>query len=429
MGESPILRSLVLISVLLGGGSGVAALLYATRAQLPRRHVTAGPPVVDAVLVSREDVTEWLVGYGSAVSNHTASLTAEVAATVVERVNNIETGSVAVAGQPLVRLDAREYRRSLERVQALAEADQASIDELSAEARALEELRKTAEHELAVAAAERRRVADLYERHLAATKEFDFANLAYQQARRILQGYEMELAKLGPRRARLEASKRSREAEAALAALNVERCVVAAPFSGSIDALFVDQGDHVAPGSPVLTLIDPSDLEVAVQLPASVYDRVEAGAPCILDCESMPATSWKGQVARKAPSVDEQTRTFSVYVEVDNSKQRSPLVPGTFVRARVRGHDVEKSILVPRGAVRDGRVLVAADGVARARSVSIVHVIGDRAVVRGDIREGDHVIVSHLGQLEDGSPVRLHASQPAPSSPAAPPDKRAGASQ
>jgi multidrug resistance efflux pump len=377
--------------------------------------VVALPPLVDSVIVHREDVTEWLVGYGSALPDRSANLAAEVAATVVERVNDLEAGSTVQEGEPLIRLDDREYRHALDRARALAAVDQATIDELAAEAGALQGLRTTAEHELRVTANEKRRVADLFERNLAAKKEFDFANLAYQQARRILQGFEMQLARIGPRQERSEASRRSREAEAELAELNIKRCEISAPFSGAIQALLVDEGDRVGPGSPLLTLIDPSHVEIPIQLPASVYAHVAPGAPCRLRCESMPGIAWQGQVERISPLVDERTRTFSVYLDVDNTTQSQPLVPGAFVNAEVRGRAVSNRILVPRGAVRGGRILVAESGVVRERSVSVDRVIGDRAVVAGDIRDGEHVIVSHLSQLEDGSPVRPVTASSAPS--------------
>ncbi len=428
-GKAKVLRSIVLIFLLIGSGSGVAALLYVTRAQLAQRDIAVLPPVVDSVTVHREDVTEWFVGYGSVVPDRSVNLAAEVASAVVERVNNIEAGSVVGGGQLLIRLDDREYRHSLDRALALAAVDQATIDELEAEAHGLRGLHKAAEHELHVAADEKRRVADLFEQNLAAKKEFDFANLAYQQARRKLLGYEMELAKIGPRRERFEASKRGREAEAQLAGLNVERCAIKAPFGGTIETISVDQGDRVGPGSPLITLIDPSHVEIPVQLPGSVYDRVLVGDPCQLRSESMPGISWHGKVDRIAPSVDKRTRTFSVYLEVDNTRHSQALVPGTFVNARVHGRAVANRILVPRGAIRDGHVLVAEGGVARGRPVSVDRVIGERAVVEGDIPDGAHVIVSHLSQLEDGSPVRLHtASSPSPPAQLAPPGDGVGVS-
>lgn len=405
--EQPrILRSIVLIGILIAGASGMASCLYAFRTTPPRRALAAPPPLVESVVVEAGDLVEWFLGYGTAGPDRRANVAAEVAGTILERVGGLEAGSVVAAGQPLLRLDDREYRYLLDQAEALVRADQAAVDELAVGAQTLARVIGTAEKELRVAEEEQRRVTDLFERGLAAKKEYDFAKLAYQQARRTLQGYQMELAQNGPRQARAVASKQSYEANARLARLNIERCQINAPFAGAIEALFVDVGDRVGPGSVLLTLIDAGHVEIPLQLPAAVYDRVSVGAFCNLRSESLPGVEWQGAVARVAPHADEQTRTFAVYVDVDNARQPQPLVPGTFVTADVRGATYHDRIAVQRGAIRDDRILVVEDGVTRARRVTVERLIADRAVVSGDLRNGDRIVLSHLAKLEDGSLVR-----------------------
>ena len=404
-----VLRSLVLIVGLVGCGSAVAAFLYSVREALPQRDTASLPPVVGYIHLEPENVTEWFVGYGRVKPDRASTLAAEVSGTVAELVGDIEVGSEIKEHDPLIRLNTREYGHALDQARAATAMDQALIDELAAEAGTLVKLVATAEQEVRVTADERARLADLFERGLAAKKEFDFATLAYQQARRILQGYEMEIAKIDPQRARLEASKRSHEAAERMAELNVERCVVSAPFGGRIETLFVEAGDYVSPGSFLLKLIDPARVEIAVQLPASTYFHVALGAPCLIRCESMPDVSWHGMVGRIAPSVDERSRTFSVYVEVDNATQSLPLVPGIFVTARVRGPVHQDRILVPRSALRNGSVLVVGDAVASRRSVTMERLVGERAIIRGNVHAGDRLIVSHLTTLRDGSAIRINA--------------------
>ena len=416
-GNPKLFRSLLLIVVVLGSGIGIAALLYALRQPPPRRELSNPPPLVDSLLLQPEQVTERYAGYGTAQPDRVVKLAAEVASIVVERVNNIEAGSVATEGQVLIRLDDREYQYALERADALTAADEAALQELLAEAQTLKRLIATAEKELRVADGERNRIAGLFEKGQAAKKEFDFADMAYQQARRVLQGYQMQLAKNGPRQAQRAASQRSHQAEARLARLNIERCEIVAPFGGTIETLSVDKGDHVAPGSVVLTLIDPSHVEIPIRLPAAIYDRVSLQAPCRVVCESMPGIVWDGEVARIAASADEETRTFPIYVDVDNAWQNQPLIPGTFVRAEVEGPVHHDRILVPRVAVREGRVFIAEEGVVRQRSVTIERLIGERALVDGELRGGDRVILSHLDKLASGAPVRVRRGTTASSGP------------
>lgn len=400
-----------MVVVLIGGGSGIAGLLYAKRAEPPRDAIGALPPLVEAMVVRAEDVSESFVGYGTVQADHVANLAAELPARVVERVGDIKSGSTVQKGQPLVRLDDRQYRHELDRAQEIVAVDRAALRELAVEAANLEQIINTVRRELRVVQAEKARLTSLMERSLAAEKEFNVADLAYQQARRVLQEYEREVASFAPRRARLEALMRSHEAAAALAQLNVERCVIGAPFDGAIQALFVDVGDAVAAGSVVLTLIDASHVEVPIQLPASVHARIKIGAACRLESEALHGITWQGAVARVAPFVDPLTRTFAAYIRVDNVGPGPRLVPGSFVRAHVAGPTFTDRLLIPRGAIRGGHVFVAKGNVAHRRAVQVERHIQDRALVTGDLRAGDRLILTHLHDLSDRAPVRIHEPQ------------------
>ena len=406
-GHPRILPSLVLIVLLLGGGTGVAGILYVLRRETPRRETGALPPVVKSLTLGRETVTERFVGYGTAQPYRVANLAAEVTGRVVELVDHLRAGTTVTSGTPLIRLDDREYQETLKRAAALAVGDQAGIDEVNAQAQQLRELIATAQQETRVARDEWLRVGDLYERNLAAKKEVDFANLAYAQSRRVLQGYQMEASGMEPRIRRLQASMDAHNAQVNQAKLLIERCEIKAPFDGAVKTLMVEVGNWVGPGAILLTLIDPLRIEIPIQLPASVYDRVRVGDFCRVTSESLRDVDWKGEVTRIAPSVDERTRTFAAYVEVDNTVQLQACIPGTFVVAQITGPVHVDVLVIPRSAVRDGRVLVVQDGTAVARSVKLECLVADRAIVSGELVEGDVLILSRLGLLEVGSPVRV----------------------
>lgn len=415
-----VIRSLILIVFLLAVGSGAAAMLWAIRVVPPRHDVPSLPPVVETLSVRAEDVVERYVGYGTSRAIRSAGVAAEVSAQVVERVGDIRAGTRVAASQVMLRLDPRQYELTAERAKALAVAEQAVLDELAADERSLAELTRTAQTEIEVAQRERERVTKLFEHDMAAKKEYDFANLAYRQAQRVLQEYEMQTAKFPARRARSEAARRGFEQDAAIAQLNIERCTIAAPFDGAIVEVRVDVGDHVTAGAVVLTLVDDSRVEIPIQLPSGDYDHALVGAACRVAVENEPDARWEGAVARVDPGADPNTRTFAVYIEVDNAGQTRRLVPGMFVRAEVQGPSHPGRFLVPREACRDNRVYVVQDGTARTRSVTAEGFLEDRAIVTGDLRTGDLVILSHLDQMADGLPVRVHAprSAAAESSPA-----------
>lgn len=418
--RSMVLRTVVLMTLLLSIGGTLAAALIAIREEPPRREVNVLPILVDTEVLHTRDVTEKFIGYGTAQPVRRANLAAQVPATVVERVGDIRAGSAVAEGQVLIRLDSREYQIALDGARARTESQEAALAELAVEEHNLQLLMKTAEQELRIARDEKARVTGLFERGVAAKKEYDFANLAYQQSHRMLQGYEREIAKMAPRRLNLEAAKRSYEADAAMALLNVERCEIRAPWAGKIDQMPVEAGDRVGPGTPVLTLIDSAHVEIPIELPSAAYDRIRVGTTCNIVSESAADSLWTGEVARVAPAANEQTRTFAAYIIVDNSKQSRPLVPGTFARTEVRGLIHPGAIVIPRSACRNGQVFVVEDGVARRRVVAPKQYLEERMIVSGELHDADRLILSHLDRLIDGTQVRVPAFT-ATSSPKPPP--------
>jgi len=408
-----LIKSIVLIVVVLVLALGTALSLYAVRIEPPRHASVTPPPVVEEMALRPGAVTERFVGYGTVRPDRVASITAEVTARIVARAAGVRAGASVRTGQLLFRLDDRDYRHALEQAQGALAADRAALEELEIDQGELERLIQTTETELSLSREEKDRVTRLFESDLAAKKEFDFANLAYQQARRTLQGYQREVARIAPRRAQVEAAMRQHEAAAAQAALNVERCRVVAPFDGTIESIGNEVGEQagpvfemLGPAGQMATIVDSRRVEIEIQLPASAYDRVRVGATARLTSEGAPATPWTGAVERLSPSVNPQTRTFIAYVAVDNTRQDHPLVPGVFVEARIEGPTYADRLVVPRGAITDGRVMVIADGAVHARRVEIERIIGDHAVVTGDVRPGDRIAVTRLTRLEDGDTVR-----------------------
>lgn len=402
-----VILSILLVVVLIGFGGGVSYVFYLIREAPPRTEAKALPPLVEAVRVRARDVRESFIGYGSVAPDRSATLSAEVAGAVVEVVSEIEAGDAVEADQVLIRLDDRSHQQALDRAIAEVEAAEAQLAEVRAERESLEGLLATAAEEVRIAGDEQRRVSDLFENGQANKREFDLARLAYQQALRVRQTFEKELGVLDAREKRLAASRRSLEAQQEIARLSVERCEIRAPFAGRIDTMHVDLGDLVQPGQAVLDLVDASRVEIAVQLPTSVHGRVSVGSPCRLAPEGGDDRAWTGRVVRLAPLADARMRTFAAYVEVDNAAQPEPLLPGSFVRAVVDGPVRENRITIPRGAIRRGHVLIAENGQARRRGVTVERLIADEALVSGEIAGGDVLITSHLDSLTDKAAVRL----------------------
>ena len=409
-----IILSLVLIAVLLTGGAGTMVLLINTKPKPPEADTVRLPLTVRAIKLEPCTTVEPIVGYGTAHADRRAWVAAQVAGEVVELADDLRSGSAVHARQALVRIDEREYRAALDRTSSQLAANDAVLQQLAVEQHNLEQLVKIAEEELAVSERELNRIRNLLEQGNSNQREADLARLQFQQSRRAQQTLLNQQALLPQRRVQQQAVCELHRAEVAMARLHLERCTIVAPFSGRLEVVNVELGEQVAPGGRLLSIVDPDRIDVSIELPISLRGRVCVDRPARLSLESRQDAFWTGRVARIAPSANELTRTFALFVEVDNSKQSEPLIPGMFVHARIDGPLLHDALIVPRGCIQDNRVFVCRDNQAFQKTVRVERHLFDRTVISG-LSPGEIIITSNLDVLYDGAPVRVLFDEPQPS--------------
>lgn len=399
--------SLVLMAAVLTLGGVLAAVLIRTRPTAARVSYPNRPLRVEAVRLTLTTVVEPLIGYGTVEADRRASLKAEVAAVVRQRVADVRAGSAVQAGQVLVRLDDRDFVERAEQLRQMIAADDALLAELDVQKNNSEQLLEIEVLNVRIAADEEARVRGLFERDLAPKRELDLARMTLQGTRRQHQTLANELALIEPRRLQVEAQRAGHQRELAIAETNIQRCEIRAPFAGTITVLAVEVGQLVPTGGLVAEVLATDRVEIPVALPASLRSRLSLGAQARLCNDSNPARRWEGTVERIAGQADEQTRTFHAYIMVENTDPADPLMPGIFVRAEVAGPTLRDVLLVPRPAIRDQQVFIAVDGHAEKRQVVIDRYLPAHAVVADGVSAGDWVILTNLDRLHPGMAVQV----------------------
>lgn len=405
-----VVVSVALILVILGSAAGVAELLVHTKPVAKQSTVIRLPALVESRVVTAEDIRESFVGYGTARAEISVVVAAQVGGLIVDLPDEIDDGARVAAGDVILRIDDRTYRNQLERAESQLADVEAKLARLDVELENASNLIEISEREFQVNQAEYERLLDLYEKKNASKKELDFARLAAERSRRDMQTFKNQRDLIPAQRAELRAMKSMRETEISLATLDVERATIKSPLTGHIDSVMVEQGNLVMPGMQIARIIDTDRIEVPVELPLGVRARTRVGAEAVITTEAAPDLEWKASVVRLAPAADESSRTFIAYIEVDNTKQAVPLVPGSFVTARVAGDLLRNALVIPRGALVEGYVFVANGDWAVRKHVTIDTLIGDRAVVSGQLQSGDRLILSNLDALHDGAAIRLEAT-------------------
>jgi RND family efflux transporter MFP subunit len=192
--------------------------------------------------------------------------------------------------------------------------------------------------------------------------------------------------------------------------VDIEESSLRAPFSGVVSKRFRDEGAILAPGSPLLRLVDDQHLEAWIGLPAELAAQRSAGEQFLL---TVGDDEVQANVASILPELDVTTRTRTVIFAVTSNDQ---VVPGQIVRVEIEDSAHAQGFWVPIGALtRSSRglwsVLVAERPAgknhmtAARRDVEVLHTTGQRSLVRGTLMPGDAVIIDGTHRVAAGQRV------------------------
>lgn len=271
----------------------------------------------------------------------------------------VREGDRVAAGQELARLDASELRARRDAAAAQVQAAEAQLAELRRGARP-EELAqaeaggRAAADRLEDARRDLERARMLFEGGAISREALDKASTAWELARAAAEqaAEQVRLVRSGPRAERIAAQEAMvRQAEAALRQVEsaLENTVVRAPFAGRVTVRHREPGETVAPGLPVLTVMDPDDRWVRIYVPENRLGAVHVGQAAAISSDTWPDRSYPGEVVfiadqaeftpRNVQTPEERVRlVYAVKVRVTGDP-RLELKPG--IPADVRLEAVE----------------------------------------------------------------------------------------
>jgi multidrug efflux pump subunit AcrA (membrane-fusion protein) len=375
----------VLAFIVAISAGGCASTTTQTADESPVMTVTVARVTVDDISSSFEA--------GGVVRSRTTALVASRVMAPIAQVH-VRAGERVRRGTPLVTLDARDVQAEKNR----AEAGSVSAAEV---ARAAAADVRAAESALVLARATHDRMASLHAKRSATAQELDQTVAALTAA-------EAQRTSAQSRLAAAEAAQRAAEASAQAATITATYTILSAPFDGIVTERRVDPGSMATPGSPLLTLEDPTAYRLEVQLDEARAALVRSGQAVSVRIDSAPnrTDGWSNGHVAEIARVDPAFHTFLVKIDLPATPD---LRSGLFGRARFPG-PVRRGLTVPSSAlVRRGQLTfvyaVDAEQRARLRPVSVGTATDSRSEILAGLRDGDAIVVDPDASLTDGARV------------------------
>jgi RND family efflux transporter MFP subunit len=295
-----------------------------------------------------------------------ATVAAEVPGRIVER--QAEPGTIAQAGQVLVRIDSQRLNLQFRQAQAMAEAR-----------------RVDAEH----ARHEYLRGERLLKKKVVSQDTVDDLRFAERGARAQLQATLVQVA---------------------TAQRNLQDATVVAPFAGQIEAVHVQVGDYVNPGQPIITQTDFSKARIIVGVTSREAARISAGELAGAGFEELGGSVIGARITSVGRIKDHSNGTYPVELLLEDAQAVEHLREGMIAMVTWQSaRSGAPPLSIPSAALvrSDGqiRTYVVEDGRAAIRDVRIGNSDGRRVEVLDGLSAGDVVITEGQFALRDGAQV------------------------
>ena len=336
-------------------------------------------PTIETKNIKLTTISQSVTAYGLVKPHKQIALASEIAGRVIWVSEKLISGGKFDQFDPLIRIENTDYKLQLDK--ASAENTRAQVD-------------------LGIYESDYQRQQGLFKKNLISNSQLDDAYKVYKRA---------------------EATLKITQANLEQASLNFQRTEITAPFSGRVQQESIDEGGYLTVGASIATLY--ADDIVEVRLPISNDDLGFLNWPQQMRGTLSPEESiavsitstyggidyqWQGQLVRIESEVDPKTRLFHAVAVVKNPEfgEQPPLTVGLFVTAEIAGRSYDQSVLLPRSAVIDNRVLIVnEDNRLMYREIEIIRINKDSVLVGRGLNNNELICVTPPSIIFEGMEV------------------------
>lgn len=369
----------MLVIAVAGIGVLIAVLLYVLRPEAERKSHSYKPASVQVIKLQSQKLHLRIHSQGKLVPAQRVHLASEINGKVIAMSPRSETGQFFHQGDWLVKIDDRDYRLAIDK----AEAQVASARQVLAKAEAeASQAKFDAQHS-------------------------DAGNVS---------DYALRIPHLKEARAGLKAAR----ADLAMARLQLQRCVIKAPFDGVVETQRIEARDFVTTGAVLLDIYQVTPMEVYLPvnreqltlLPQKVFKdnnwQLDVSLSTSLHGQ---VHSWPAQAVGFQGALDDRNQLYYLVVRLPMTKAmiQQGLLPGLFVDGEIQGKSISAGYRLPRQALRPGDRVWLVDQQDRLviKAVQVLQKTPTDVLVKDGFADGDRVVTSALDIPVNGMQVTV----------------------
>ncbi|MBC9079134.1 MULTISPECIES: HlyD family secretion protein [Stenotrophomonas] len=262
------------------------------------------------------------------------------------------------AGEPLLRIDPRTYRATLDQAEAVIAVREADIAAATAGVQGQQSSLLQARTQLTAATASLRFArselarftplaasgADTHEHVESLRHDVERAQAQYDAARAQIQGVQSQIDASQAQLEQAQAGLKQAQADAAQARVAFEDTELRARIDGRIGNKTVQVGQFVAAGTRTMTVVPVASLYLSANFKETQVGLMRAGQPAEIKVDALPGTTLHGTVESISPGTGSQ---FALLPPQNATGNFTKVVQRVPVRIRVDAGAEARKVLVP----------------------------------------------------------------------------------
>ena len=193
------------------------------------------------------------------------------------------------------------------------------------------------------------------------------------------------------------------------AKLNLERCTIRSPMDGVVDRTFIEYGNFLDAGDPVVSILELDRLKVEVGIPESDVAAVRRLSEFDLRFDALDHRRVTGKYHYLYNTSDSLARLYNLEIRVENPDYQ--ILPDMFARVTIVKNRDPEGLAVPIYSLvtrkKDTGVFVENDGRVSFRPVKTGFQDGWKILVVQGLAPGENVVVVGHLIVEDGEQVNV----------------------
>lgn len=207
----------------------------------------------------------------------------------------------------------------------------------------------------------------------------------------------------------LDASRNTAAAKRAEAEKLLGETELRAPYAAVVEELFVEQGEFIGAGQPVVGLSGEGVLEVEIKVPELVLPHLSAGDTVQVHLPFYKQLQLSGEIIELGRSTSGQGQLFPVVIALPATEGFNA---GVTAEVRVEMTQEPQLTLPVRAVIDTGdgqtKVYVLRDGIVQQTAVTVVSLLGSKVTIAaGAVAAGAQVVVAGQHILADGDAVKV----------------------